>query len=706
MTDLSSNTFDGLLHPRGIAIIGASANLTRPGGRLVQLLREKNYRGGIYPVNPNYTNVAGLPCVSSPLDITSPCDLAMIALRAENAAAAVGQCAAAGIRFAVIYGGGFRETSETGRKHEADLVAAAHAGGIRLIGPNCLGILNIPDRIYCGMGPMLREPFLRAGNVSLVSQSGGFGYSIAMRCSEAGHGLRYVVTSGNEADINTPELINYFLDDLGTKIIISYIEGLNDGRALMAVGRKAAKLGKPILLWKAGRYEQGARAVASHTASMTGRYAIYQAALQQTGIIEVNELGEIIDLVSVFSSDKIAHGLCIGLTGGSGGAAIVFADACDTLGLQIPPLSLSTINELRTHVGGVSQRGNPVDYTGGWLDDPNVDTFKNVVRLLLADDAVDQLCIMFSTAQGKPALNGAKVLAAAAASSVKPIMVFSSAPPASISEVLSIFAKANIPVLNSPQGLARAAYASATFSKDSTRLCASPPWPSEKSPRPSGARRVCNEQESKALLALHGIPVTRDRLLPPNTPIPDDLQYPLVAKVIARGLSHKSDAGGVRLNLRNATELQTAIDEMLVSVKSVAPSVINEGILACEMVDDGLEVIIGVINDEVFGPVVALGLGGTLTEVINDVVYAVAPFDHTVATQMITSLRGHGLFNGVRGQSKRDVDALAQTIQQISTLAWQMRESLLELDINPLFVRAVGKGVMAGDALLVLAKEN
>ena len=698
--------FDGLLHPRGIAVIGASSDLTRPGGRLVEILRDWGYGGRVYPVNPKYKNVAGLPCLASPRDIDGPCDLAMIALRAENAAAAVRECGAAGIRFAVIYGGGFREAGADGRAHEAALIEAARAGGVRLIGPNCLGVLNVPDHVYCGMGPMLREPRLAAGHVSLVSQSGGFGYSLAMRCSEAGHGLRYVVTSGNEADISTPELIDYFLDDPQTKIVVSYIEGLSDGRALMAAGHKAARLGKPLLVWKAGRREQGARAVASHTASMTGRYDLYQAALKQAGIIEVDSIDEVVDLVRVFSSGRTARGPRIGLTGGSGGAAIVFADACDEFGLQIPELSPATIAELRTHVAGVSARGNPVDYTGGWLDDPNVDKFRNVVRLLLADENVDQLCIMFSTAQGKPAHNGAQVLAAAAITTRKPIMVFSSAPPQSIAEVLRIFAAANIPVLTTPQGLARAAAASFAFTSARARLAATPAWPQEKLPNPDGTRRVLNEHDSKALLARHGIAVTRDRVLTPGDALPNDLVYPLVAKVLARELPHKSDAGGVMLNLRDQNELKAAIESMLARVKQAAPQVAIEGVLACETIDDALEVIVGVINDAVFGPVVALGLGGTLAELINDRVYRVAPFDTATAQDMIASLRGHALFDGVRGQSARDVTALAETVVRVSELAWQLRGSLVELDINPLFVRAASEGVVAGDALAVLADET
>ncbi len=697
--------FDGLLHPRGIAVVGAGGDLTRPGGRLVQILRQWEYASRIHPVNPKYQEIAGLRCVPTPHDIDGPCDLAMIALRADNAAAAVRECGAAGIPFAVIYGGGFREAGVDGNARETALLEAARASGVRMIGPNCLGVLNVPDRVCCGMGPMLREPRLAAGHVSLVSQSGGFGYSLAMRCSEAGHGLRYVVTSGNEADITTPELIDYFLDDPQTKIVVSYIEGLGDGRALMAAGRKAARLGKPILLWKAGRHEQGARAVASHTASMTGRYALYQAALKQCGIIEVGDIEEVVDLVRVFSAGKPAAGPRIGLTGGSGGAAIVFADACDELGLQIPELSPATIAELRSHVAGVGARGNPVDYTGGWLDDPNVEQFRNVVRLLLADEAVDQLCIMFSTAQGKPALNGAQVLAAAAAATKKPIMVFSSAPPESISAVLQIFTTANIPVLTTPHGLARAAAAACAFTAGRARLAAAPALPTDVAPRPAATRTVLNEHDSKALIARHGIAVTRDRVIAPGAALPGDLAYPIAAKVLARDLPHKSDVGGVALNLRDENDLKAAIDKLLAGVKRAAPGVTIEGVLACEMIADALEVIVGIVNDEVFGPVVALGLGGTLAEVMHDVVYRVAPFDAATAREMIEGLHGRALFDGARGQTARDIDALAAAVARVSELAWELRASLIELDINPLFVRAAGAGVVAGDALAVLANQ-
>jgi len=693
---------DGLLHPRGIAVIGASSDLTRPGGRLVQILNEWGYAGRVYPVNPKYDRVAGLTCVPTPHYIDGPCDLAMIALRAGNAADAVRACGAAGIRFAVIYGGGFREAGDEGRAHESALIAAARAGGVRLIGPNCLGVLNVPDRVYCGMGPMLREPRLNGGSVSLVSQSGGFGYSLAMRCSEAGYGLRYVVTSGNEADLTTPELIDYFLDDPQTEIVVSYVEGLTDGRALMAAGRKAVALGKPILLWKAGRHEQGARAVASHTASMTGRYAIYQAALAQCGIIEVSDIEEVVDLVRVFSAGKPAAGPRIGLTGGSGGAAIVFADACDELGLQIPALAPATVTELRSHVAGVSTRGNPVDYTGGWLDDPNVDKFRHVVRLLLADAAVDQLCIMFSTAQGKPALNGAGVLAAAAVLTNKPIMVFSSAPPASIAEVLSIFAKAGIPVLTTPHGLARAAAAACRFAADRTRLAAAPPWPGSQRQQLPGTRTVLNEHDSKALLAGHGIAITHDHLIVPGGALPAGLTYPLAVKVLARDLPHKSDAGGVVLDVQDENQLRSAIERVLANVQRAAPGVTIEGVLVCEMIRNALEVIVGVINDEVFGPVVALGLGGTLAEVMQDVVYRVAPFDLATAHRMIRGLRSHALLDGIRGGPARDIDALAAAVVRVSELAWQQRATLLELDINPLFVREAGAGVVAGDALAVI----
>lgn len=686
-------------------MVGASPEANRPGGQLVKVLTKYGYPGGIYPVNPKYDDVGGVRCYRSVQELDGPCDLAVIALRATAAADAVRDCAAAGVPFAVVYGGGFREIGNEGLLREEALVEAARKGGVRLIGPNCLGIVNVPDRVYAAFGPMMREPRIAPGPVSLVSQSGGFGYSLALRCAAAGTGFRYLATSGNEADITTTELIDYFLDDPGTKIVISYVEGIADGRDLMDLGRKAATLGKPILLWKAGRQEQGMRAAASHTASMTGRYEIYRAALEQAGIIEVRSIEEVADLVQVLGSGRLPQGPRIGLTGGSGGAAIVFADTCDDEGLKIPELSSATVDALREFVPGVNARGNPVDYVGGWLDDANADKFANVVRLLLADDRVDQLCIMFSTAQGKPALNGARILADAAEKTTKPILVFSSAPRHTMGEVLKVLGDAKIPVLPSPIRVAHAAARTAVFHANRLRVSAGAPLPHDRTQpwRGGEARKVLNELQTKELLATYKIPVTRDQLVRTGQLVAvNPVAYPVAVKVLSKDLPHKSDVGGVKLNIRSEDQLIAAMRMIRQNVGRASASADIEGFIVSEMVADALEAIVGVVNDEVFGPTVLLGVGGTFTEVLNDVTYRIAPFDVATARTMIDGLRGSALFGGVRGQVPRDIDALAQAVSRISEMAWELRGSLVELDINPLFVREVGAGVVVGDALAVM----
>jgi acetate---CoA ligase (ADP-forming) len=689
--------FDGLFHPRGVAIVGASRDLDRGGGQPVKALLAYGYKGNVYPVNPKYDEIGGVRCYRSIRDISGPCDVAVIALPADAAIAALRECAQAGIRYAVIYGGGFREAGAEGLARERTLLDVAQAGGIRLIGPNCLGLVNITDRVYAAFGSMMREPLLAAGSVSMVYQSGGFGQSLALRVAATGAGFRFLVASGNETDITTPELIDYFLDDGQTKIVVSYVEGVRDGRALMAAGRKAAALGKPILLWKAGRRAQGLRAAASHTASMTGQYDIYRAALAQSGIIEVRDMEEVADLVSVFATDKLPAGPRVGLLGGSGGSAIVFADTCDEEGLEIPPLSAPEVAD---------SISNPADFAAGFLNDATAPKFAAGVNRMLADDHIDQICIMLATVQGRQALNGARILAEASRHTSKPIMVFSSVPRNTMQDALKVFAEARIPVLPSPTRVAHAARVTASYAAMCRRIQADTPAEHFDDPGQlkDVRRSVLNEVESKALLKQHGITVTRDVIVPKGSAIPlASITYPAVVKVISSDLPHKSDVGGVRLGITNATDLADAVRTLPQHVARSAPAASIDGVMISEMVEDGIEMVVGVIHDDVFGPTVLLGLGGTLTEVRRDVSYRVAPFGVATAHAMINELRGRAILDGVRGRLPGDIDALAEVISRVSDMAWMLRGRIAELDINPLFVRPAGHGVIAGDALAVMA---
>ncbi len=698
------NKFDRLFNPRGIAVVGASQDASRHGGQLLLSLAKYGYTGRVHPVNPRYTAIGDYRCYPSVKDIDGPCDLAVITLPPAATLQAVHDCAARGVAFAVIHSAGYREAGPEGVAREQVLVEAARAGGVRLIGPNCLGVVNATQGVYAAFGPVTRNPPFAKGAVSIVSQSGGFGYTLAHRCAQAGAGIRYFVTSGNEADVTALECMDAYLDDAQTRVVLAYIEGVNDGRELMRLGHKAATLGKPILLWKAGRREQGQRAAASHTASMTGRYDIYQAALKQAGIFEVNDIELAADLARVFAAGKLPAGPRVAVTGGSGGAAIVFADACDELGLEIPALAPATVEALRVHAPGVSTRGNPVDFVGGWLSDANAPKFGGVIDGFLADDNIDQVCVMFSTVDGKAAANGARLLADASRRSSKPISVFASAPSAAVAEAFAVFAEAGIPVLDTPVRLAHVAAATAAYPRARARVLRAAAVAPCQSTQARLARVTLNEVHSKALLADAGIAVTRDVLV--TNVVPEDLGYPLVLKVVSADLPHKSDVGGVRLGIRDRAGLITAMSAMQHELARAAPHANIEGYLACENVENAVEMIAGVINDDVFGPTVLVGMGGTLAEVMHDVSYRVAPFDVETAHAMIRELKGSAVLHGVRGHAACDVDALADALCKLSQFAWARRDDVRELDINPLFVRQAGAGVIAADALAVIDKND
>ncbi|MBI3938409.1 MAG: acetate--CoA ligase family protein [Betaproteobacteria bacterium] len=699
------SALERLFNPRGIAIVGARQDLSRGGGQPLNALLSYGYAGRVYPVNPKYREIAGVKCYPSLRDIDGPCDLAVIAIPAGGIIEAVKDCGANGIPYAVIYGGGFREIGTEGVAREKELVRVARESGVRLIGPNCLGLVNVTDRVYAAFGSMTREPRLRSGPVSMVYQSGGFGHSIVLCCAAAGAGFRYLVASGNEVDITAPELIDAYLDDEQTKIVVAYIEGVADGRALMEAGRKAARLGKVILMWKSGNTEQGRRVAATHTASMTGTDDIYRAALRQAGIIKVHGFGEIADLVKVFSTGRFPRGRNVAVIGGSGGSAIVFADAADQYGLSLPAPAPETLEILKKFVPAVGSTSNPVDFAAGYLDDVVAHKFAGAVDAILGDPNMDQLCVMLATVNGKPSLNGARALVAGAQHRNKPILVFSSVPRETAAEAFRLLDEAHIPILPSPTRVARAAAVTAAYVEMRDRLSR----PAAEATRhltppdlPAG-RGALNETESKKLLARYRVSTTRDAVVPiGEEPKPIDLRPPFAVKVLSPDITHKTEAGGVRLNIADHAALRAAIEEVTESVRRAAPAARIDGMLVSEMITDGVETMVGVVNDPVFGPVVAFGLGGILTEVLHDLSYRVAPFDGATARAMIGELRGKAIFDGVRGRAPLDTEALAEALVAVSRLAWDLRERIQELDINPLLVRPRGKGVAAADALVVL----
>ncbi len=705
--DTVSNAGDGferLFNPRGIAIIGASSNLDRIGGQPIRALLAAGYCGDIAPVNPRYETIAGLRCYPAAEAIDVRCDLAIVAVPAEAVQAAIEGCGKAGIGFVIVLSGGFRETGAEGAAQENLLARTARRAGVRLIGPNCQGMVNFPDRVFAAFGSITGELEVKTGGVSMAFQSGGFGFAIVSLCATEGLGFRTCVSTGNEADVTLPELLEAMLDDPGTTICGAYLEGVPDGRRLMAVGRRALDAGKPILVWKGGSSASGARAVASHTAKLAGRHEIYRAAFRQSGIIEVEDIHEMGDLFKVLEGGRLPDGNRIGVLSISGGSGIVFADRATAAGLDLADFAPHTAERLAAVIPAFGSAANPVDITSGVFND--ISLFTRALEIVLDDPNIDQLALLLASIPGEIARAAATAIAGVAGATRKPVLVAWSVQRARAEQAYAILEDAGVPIVPTPVRLASAAAAAAVYAARRRSLAGRPPWPGVGDAKgvASGPTGAFDERRAKQWVASAGIPVTRDAFVArdadPDSAV-EGLAYPLVVKVVSPDIAHKTEVGGVRIGIRDHRALLDAIDDVYRAVSVGAPSARIDGVLVSEMAGDGVESIAGVVNDPTFGPVVAFGVGGIFAEVFRDVTYRVAPFDAATAREMIAELRGRALFEGARGQTESDTDALVEALCVLSRFAWAEREWLGELDINPLLVRPRGQGVLALDALVV-----
>lgn len=696
------NALSQLFDPRAVAIIGASANLTRIGGQPVRALHRFGFQGGVYPVNPKYNEIDGLRCYASVGEIETPCDLALIAVPAESSIEAVRDCGAAGIPYCIVLSAGFRETGTAGAALEDRLRRTAADAGVRLVGPNCQGLLNLTTRLYAGFGSPFQEPDLLAGSVSLVTQSGGFGFAVLMSCTARGIGFRVALSTGNEADVTTPEVIEALIDDPGARIICAYVESITDGRRLQAAGRRALAANKPLLIWKSGNSVDGARAAASHTGSMTGRYDVYRAAFRQCGIIEIFDIDDLCDACRAFLGGMLPAGPRVASVSISGGAGILFTDRATSRGLTLSSLGEDTNQRLRAAIPSFGSISNPIDVTAGVFNDAELLT--NVISSVLGDPQVDQLAVLLASLPGEAALSAARAIRSAVELHNKPVLVAWSARRNRAEAAYALLEQGHVPIYESPVRVAEAAAWLAGFAASRNAAApATPPQIGRVTLPDSGG--TLDEAQSKALLHQIGVPIAREVVLPADTvmPGPIDLNFPVAVKVLSRDIAHKSDIGGVRLGVTNLDGIAEAIRFIHANVKKHRPDAAIDGYIIAEMITDGLEAIVGLVRDPSFGPVVAFGLGGVATEVLKDLSYRVAPFGPDQARAMIAELRSAPLFGAFRGRAELDVDGLADVIARISVLAAQ-EERILEMDINPLFVRPRGKGVVAADALIVTTR--
>ncbi len=697
-------------YPRSVAIIGASSNLDSISGRPIRYLADNGYEGAIYPVNPKYSEIAGYQCYPSVAAVPAEVDMAIVAVSVQRLFDSLEECAAKGVKNAVIFTSGFAEVGEEGRELQQRLADLARRSGMRICGPNCIGTANLPGKVIASFSPIFDAAKFAAGPVGLVSQSGALGHGLFTFAAEAGLGFSYVISSGNEVDLTTADYMRFMVEDQATRVIMAYLEGWRDGEEFFTIARRAKEQKKPILILKVGRTQVGSKAAMSHTASLTGSDAVYEALFRQTGVIRADDLSDLVNMAIAFVPGKIPSGNGLAVVTASGGAGILMADHAEVNGLVLPDLDGHTREELNQIVPSFGSTMNPVDLTGQVLNDTTL--LRRAMHTVLADPRVHMVTVMLSTSTGQLAMQIATDIAAVAAATDKPVVVTWSGARGLAPAARQLLKEKGVPCYDTPGQTARALSALVKYGQFLNRGEEGPALAtgSDKvqSVDCSWLREVTTpaltERDSKKLLQSYGIPVTREGLATSAAQageLAESIGFPVCVKVESPQIMHKTEAKAIRLNLGTRAEVEEAFREVVANAAAYNPQAEIRGAVVQEMIGQGTEVIVGVNNDSSFGPVIMFGLGGIFVEVMKDVSRRIAPLTRAEAEEMVAEIKGYPLLQGVRGRPAGDVGALVDVLLKVSRLAVDLREDLAELDINPLIVLPEGKGVKVADALVI-----
>jgi acetyltransferase len=703
----ATTALERLFRPRAIAIIGASEDFSKINGRPLKFLLDKGYPGRIFPVNPKYATLAGLPCYPSVAAIPEPVDLAIVAVPARAVPDAVADCVARQVAAAVVFSSGFGEMGDEGRRLEAQVVEAARRGGLRLLGPNTVGFMNTFDHVMATFSQAGDGP-TPPGPAAFLTQSGAFGTAMVGLGRRHGLAFGYFVNSGNEADLTFAELLGWIVDDPQVRVLAGYIEGLRDGRRLLAVADRALEAGKPLVIAKVGRSAAGARAAVSHTGALAGQDRVYADVFRQKGILRPRDEEGLLDLVSAFALAPLPAGPGLGLVTHSGGAGVLMADRAEELGLAVPELHAETQAALRQVVPAFGAVRNPVDITAQFIAEPAL--LRAALETVLADPGIDA-AIFYLGLMERHADQVVANLRAVREQTAKPLLVAWVAAP----EAAQVALRASgICVLPTATRAVDAVHGLAQFAAARRRRLAraadpaSPPTAAgaiERARRTAEATgsTILGTPQAFELLAAYGVRVPRARLVTS----PDEaaaaveaLGGPAALKIESPAIAHKTEADAIRLGVRDAAGARRAFEEIVTSARRHAPAAPIHGVLVQEMVPGGVEVALGFHRDAQFGPVVMVGLGGVLVEVLQDVAFGAAPLTRDEAEEMVRGLRGVRALAAFRGRPPADQDALVDALLAVSRLAADGEDTLAELDVNPLLVLPRGRGAIAVDALV------
>lgn len=699
-----------LFQPKSVAVVGASNRPDSVAGSLFRNLLRSGFQGVAYPVNPRWTSVSGVRCYPTVRSLPEAPELGVIVVPAPMVAEQVDALGRRGTRGVVVISSGFREVGGAGVALEDELIRVVRKHRMSVVGPNCFGVLNTDPAV--GLNATFSDQLPPRGNIAFVSQSGALcagilRYGIAERI-----GFSRFLSVGNRAGVDENDLLLSLGSDPATKVILLYIESLADGRRFLETARQVTET-KPVLVIKSGRSPAGERAALSHTGSLasSGQDRLFDALFEQSGVQRAESIGELFRSAKVFASGAHLEGPRLVILTNSGGPGIVAADASARNGLELPPLPPALQDELRPTLSPSASLANPLDMTA----DAHGDTIRNTLASLLRTPEVNGVLVISTPTGTMAGTAAAQAILAGRGESKKPVVacLFGLN---DLTQEVGVLEEGGIPTFTFPEeavaGLASLARYHAWWTRPRTEIRK---FPVEAegvrrflAEARRSAQRVMPEYAARGLLEAYGVPFAqaeRGRTLDELLALAERIGYPVALKVASPDISHKTEVGGVALNLADADALRGAHAAMLRSLEVRAPQARLDGFEVEEMIGPGKEVLIGIQRDPHFGPVVVFGLGGIYVEVLRDVTFRLAPFRPLSARHMVQSVKAYPLLEGVRGEPPSDLAALYEVLERVSQLAVE-RPEIVEMDVNPLIVRAAGRGVRAVDARIVLAPSS
>jgi acetate---CoA ligase (ADP-forming) len=696
---MPSHSLDPIFKPRSIAVIGASRTPGTIGHQVLANLIEFGFTGAVYPVNSHADAIHSVKAYPSIRDVPDPVDLAVIALPKEHVLKVARECGEAGVRGMVVITAGFKEIGGEGIARERELLAIVGQYGMRMVGPNCMGVLNTDPAV--SMNATFAPVMPPAGRTAFVSQSGALGLSVLDYAAEYGIGISQFASIGNKPDVSGNDLLLQWEHDPLVGVILMYVENFGDPQRFLEIASRITRR-KPIIVLKSGRSTIGANAAASHTGALAASDLAVAALLAQAGVLRAGSIEELFDMTMAFGVSVLPRSRRTVVLTNSGGPGILLADALEPHGLDLVELHEDTIAKLGSSLPPEASLRNPLDM----IASANPASYRAVLEIVLADPGVDAAISVFVPPLGVQQTAVAEAIVAAAATApTKPVIAVLMGRDG-LPQGRSELAEAHIPAYVFPESAARGLAALnrqrewlARSVASNERLCidGKPGRDIVAAAQQQGRARL-SEIEALDLMASYGIPVARASLAHSAADAERLAQaagYPVVLKIVSPDVMHKTDVDGVRTGLGDGNEVRAAYDEIISSVTSKLPDAAVSGVLVQHMVRGGPELIVGVTRDPLFGPLVMFGLGGVYAEALRDVVFRMAPLSAADAHDMVTGIRSRRILEGMRGQRPVNLAALEDVLRRVSQLAIELPE-IAELDLNP--VLPTGEGVVAVDA--------